>query len=94
VGLITGLDDMEKRNILPLPGLELRLARSKSLYRLSCPDSRTLSIRLPLPFPGFAVPDPVVYGIACPAGGYSVLQGFTLCNMNTCFSFSLFQQFR
>jgi hypothetical protein len=36
---ITGLDDVEKRKILPLPGLELRPlggpARSQSLYRLS-----------------------------------------------------------
>jgi hypothetical protein len=39
VGPRTGLDDVEKRRILPLPGLELRplcrLARSVSLYRLS-----------------------------------------------------------
>jgi hypothetical protein len=38
-----GLDDMEKRKFLTLPGLELRLlsrpARSQSLYRLSYPGS-------------------------------------------------------
>jgi hypothetical protein len=41
----TGLDDVEKRKMLPLPGLELRtvvhLARSQSLYRLRCPGSHT-----------------------------------------------------
>jgi hypothetical protein len=41
VGPRTGLDDMEKRKFLPLPGLELRLlgrpTRSQSLYRLSHP---------------------------------------------------------
>jgi hypothetical protein len=35
-----GLDDVEKRKFLTLPGLELqplsRRARSQSLYRLSC----------------------------------------------------------
>jgi hypothetical protein len=39
----TGLDDVKRRNILLLPGLELRpvcrLARSQSLYRLSYPGS-------------------------------------------------------
>jgi hypothetical protein len=38
VDLRTGLDDVEKKKISPLPGLELqplgRLARSPSLYRL------------------------------------------------------------
>jgi hypothetical protein len=37
-----GLEDMEKRKFLNLPGLELRPlgrpARSQSLYRLCCPD--------------------------------------------------------
>jgi hypothetical protein len=41
VGPRTGLDDMERRKILPLPGLELRpLGRpvsSQLLYRLSYP---------------------------------------------------------
>jgi hypothetical protein len=41
VGPRTGLDDVEKRKILPLPGLELRSlthpARSQSLYRLRYP---------------------------------------------------------
>jgi hypothetical protein len=38
-----GLDDVEKRKILPIPGLEplCHPARSQSLYRLSYPDSRT-----------------------------------------------------
>jgi hypothetical protein len=40
----TGLDDVEKRKFLTLPGLELRAlvrpARSQSLYRLSYPVSR------------------------------------------------------
>jgi hypothetical protein len=39
VGSRTGLDDVKRRKILPLPGLELRPlsrpARSQSLYRLS-----------------------------------------------------------
>jgi hypothetical protein len=43
VGARTGLDDMEKRKFLPLPGLELRFlgrpARSHSLYRLRSPGS-------------------------------------------------------
>jgi hypothetical protein len=43
VGLRLGLDDMEKRKFLLLPGLELRPlgrpARSHSLYRLCYPDS-------------------------------------------------------
>jgi hypothetical protein len=38
VGLSTGLDDGERRKILPIPGLELqplgRIARSQSLYRV------------------------------------------------------------
>jgi hypothetical protein len=38
-----GLDDVQERNFLTLPGLELRPlgrpARSQSLYRLSYPDS-------------------------------------------------------
>jgi hypothetical protein len=45
MGPRTGLDDMEKRNLFPLPGLELRplshTARSQSLYRLKYPGSRT-----------------------------------------------------
>jgi hypothetical protein len=43
VGPRTGLDDVEKRQFLPTPGLELgslgRPARSQSLYRLSYPGS-------------------------------------------------------
>jgi hypothetical protein len=39
----TGLDSVERRNGLPLPGLELRpndgTPRSQSLYRLHYPDS-------------------------------------------------------
>jgi hypothetical protein len=42
-----GLDDIEKRKFLTLPGLELRLhghpVRSQSLYRLRCPSSQSLS---------------------------------------------------
>jgi hypothetical protein len=41
-----GLDDVEKRKFLTLPGLELRLlgrpARNQSLYRLGYPGSRNL----------------------------------------------------
>jgi hypothetical protein len=38
VGPRTGLDDVEKRKFLPLPGLEFVLpACSQSLYRLSYP---------------------------------------------------------
>jgi hypothetical protein len=44
VGPRTGLDDVEKRKFLPLPGLELRplcrSARNKSLYRMCYPYSR------------------------------------------------------
>jgi hypothetical protein len=40
-----GLDDVEKRKFLTLPGLELRPlsrpAHSQSLYHLSSPDSRS-----------------------------------------------------
>jgi hypothetical protein len=43
VGLRTGLDGVERRKILPLPGLELRPLglpdRSQSLYRLHYPGS-------------------------------------------------------
>jgi hypothetical protein len=43
VGPRTGLDDVEKRKFLTLPGLELlplsRLPHSQSLYRLHCPGS-------------------------------------------------------
>jgi hypothetical protein len=43
VGLRTGLDAVERRKILPLPGLEVRLvgrpARSQSLYRIHHPGS-------------------------------------------------------
>jgi hypothetical protein len=35
VGPRAGLDDVEKRKFLTLPGLELRPVRSPSLYRLS-----------------------------------------------------------
>jgi hypothetical protein len=45
VGPRTGLDDMEKRKVLTLPGLELRTlgrpGRSQSLYRLSYSGSHT-----------------------------------------------------
>jgi hypothetical protein len=48
VGSWTGLDDVERIKILPLPGLGLRPlgrpARSQSLYRLRCPRSKTLCI--------------------------------------------------
>jgi hypothetical protein len=37
VGLTPDLDIMEKRKILPLPGIELRPS-SPSLYRLGYPD--------------------------------------------------------
>jgi hypothetical protein len=44
MGPRTGMDDIEKRKILPLPGHEVghlgRSARSQSLYRLSYPGSR------------------------------------------------------
>jgi hypothetical protein len=43
VGLRAGLDDVEKKKFLNLPGLELRplgrVARSQSLYRLRYPGS-------------------------------------------------------
>jgi hypothetical protein len=43
VGPSAGLDDLEKRKFLTLPGLELRLlgrpARSQSLYHLRYPGS-------------------------------------------------------
>jgi hypothetical protein len=43
VGHRTGMDDVERRKLLPLLGLELRPlgspARSQLLYRLRCPDS-------------------------------------------------------
>jgi hypothetical protein len=51
-----GLDDLEKRKFLTLPGLELRtlgrLARSQSLYRLRYPGSEdgTPVILVPEPF--------------------------------------------
>jgi hypothetical protein len=48
VGPRTGLEDMEKRKLLPLPGLELRPlsrpARNQSLYRLSYPGSSRLGL--------------------------------------------------
>jgi hypothetical protein len=37
VGPRAGLEDVEKRKLLTLPGLELRPARSRSVYRLSYP---------------------------------------------------------
>jgi hypothetical protein len=47
VDLSAGLDDVEKRKFLTLPGLELRLlgrpARSQSLYRVSYPVSCKVS---------------------------------------------------
>jgi hypothetical protein len=47
VGPITGLDDVEKTEILTLPGLELRPlghpSRSQSLYRLRYPGIRELN---------------------------------------------------
>jgi hypothetical protein len=46
VGPRAGLNDVEKRNFLSPPGLELRplgrSARSQSLYRLGYPGSRAL----------------------------------------------------
>jgi hypothetical protein len=42
MGPITGLDDLEKRKFLTLPGLEIRTfcrVHSQSLYRLSYPGS-------------------------------------------------------
>jgi hypothetical protein len=46
VGPRAGLDDVEKKKFLTLPGFELRplgrTARSQSLYRLSYPGSRML----------------------------------------------------
>jgi hypothetical protein len=46
VGLRAGLDDVEKRKFLTLPGLELRPlvrpARSQSLYRLRYPGFRLI----------------------------------------------------
>jgi hypothetical protein len=45
VGPRTGLDDVEKRKFLPLPGLELRpLGRSQQLYRLSYPGSEYFDV--------------------------------------------------
>jgi hypothetical protein len=48
VGPKTGLDEVERRKFLPLPGLELRLlhrpASSQSLYRLHYPCSLNDSI--------------------------------------------------
>jgi hypothetical protein len=45
----TGLDDVEERKFLTLPGLELRPlrrpARSQSLYRLRYPGSYLISLR-------------------------------------------------
>jgi hypothetical protein len=55
VGPRAGLDYMEKRKFLTLPGLELRPlrrpARSQSLYRLSYSGSRTFVIRIFKPCP-------------------------------------------
>jgi hypothetical protein len=49
VGPRTGLDDVEKRKFLTIPGLELqplgRPARNQSLYRLRYPDTRVRRIR-------------------------------------------------
>jgi hypothetical protein len=48
VGTRGGLDAVEKRKFLTLPGLELRPldrpARSQSLYRLRCPGSNKLRV--------------------------------------------------
>jgi hypothetical protein len=48
VGPRTGLDDVERRKIVPLSGLELgllgRSARNQSLYRLRYPDRTTVII--------------------------------------------------
>jgi hypothetical protein len=45
-----GLDDVEKRKFLTLPGLELpplgRPARSQSLYRLYYPDSQIIIVKV------------------------------------------------
>jgi hypothetical protein len=49
MGARAGLDDVEKRQFLTLPGLELlsigRPARSQSLYRLSYPGSKIQRVR-------------------------------------------------
>jgi hypothetical protein len=54
VGLRVGLEDMEKRKFLTIPGVELqplgRPARSQSLYRLSYPGSSRLSTYPPKGF--------------------------------------------
>jgi hypothetical protein len=48
LGPRTGMDDVERRKILPLPGLEFRPlgrpARSQSLYRLSYPGSLVIVV--------------------------------------------------
>jgi hypothetical protein len=50
VGPRTGLDDVERRNMLPLPGFELRPlyrpARSQSLYPLRRPGSLPVRYKL------------------------------------------------
>jgi hypothetical protein len=49
MGPRTGLDDVEKRKISPLPGLELRLldhsARSRLLYRVRYPGFENCAIK-------------------------------------------------
>jgi hypothetical protein len=76
VGPRTGLNDMEKRKFLPLPGLELRPigrpAHSQSLYRLSCPgllhfNNRRVIARRP-GLPRSPIPS-----------------GFSVCNKCSCF---------
>jgi hypothetical protein len=67
VGLRAGLDDVEKRKFLTLPGLELRPlrcpARSQSLYGLSCPGSLPHVVKLD--YEAFANVDRVFNELLC-----------------------------
>jgi hypothetical protein len=45
MGIRTSLNAMERRKILPLPGLELRLAGSQSAYRLRSSGSPNIERR-------------------------------------------------
>jgi hypothetical protein len=63
-----GLDDLEKRKFLTLPGLELRplgrIAHNQSLYRLRCPGSSGLRVGFRLVFHTLAP------GTVCLFGGH------------------------